>query len=216
MTGSRFSRVFALAVVLASAVMTGCAVGNQHRYHEASASIGVAQGITVAVAAQDERPYVLSGGKAPNFVGVQRGGFGNPFNVTTQSKKPVAEDIANSVARSLADSGAKSQSVFLAPRLSREQAIAELRETGADKLLLLTFSELKSDTYNNTAFHYRMRAYVCDAQGQVVAENTVSGRDHIGGSAFNPPAHAKTAVPEALERMLERLLNSREISSALN
>ena len=100
--------------------------------------------------------------------------------------------------------------------MSREQAIAELRETGADRLLLLKFSELRSDTYNNTAFHYHMTAYVCDAQGQVIAENSVSGREHLGGSMLNPPAYAKVAVPEALERVLERLLNSSQISRALN
>lgn len=213
---SRLFKAAALALLMACTMLAGCAVGNKHSYHEASASIRVAQGASFAVAAQDERPYVLSGGKASNFVGVQRAGFGNPYNVTTQSGKPLADDIATSAAQSLSQSGAKVHPVLLAPRLTREQAISELMAVGADKLLLINFTELKSDTYNNTAFHYRMSAYVCDAQGRVVAENTVSGRDHLGGSAFNPPAHAKSAVPEALERVLERLLNSHEISSALN
>ena len=75
-----------LAAVLCAATLAGgCAVGNQHVYRGASAEIGTSGDTTVAVATQDLRPYVASGEKAPNFVGLSGGGFGNPFNVTTAS-----------------------------------------------------------------------------------------------------------------------------------
>ncbi len=38
----------------------------------------------VAVATVDERPYVLNGKNPPTYVGIIRGGFGNPFNRYTE------------------------------------------------------------------------------------------------------------------------------------
>ncbi|WP_313055867.1 hypothetical protein [Pseudomonas lopnurensis] len=83
-------------------------------------------------------------------------------------------------------------------------------------MLLLNFTEWKADTYNNTALLYDVKAYVCDAQGQVIAEGVITGRDNLGGSAFNPPGHAKSAVPQAFKRKLEELLNSDQVAGVLN
>lgn len=206
----------ALVSVFFGLFLSGCAVGNKHNYHEAIVNIEVAQGLSIAVAAQDQRPYVLSGSKAPNFVGLQRGGFGNPFDVTTQSRSPLADDIAASVARSLLEGGAQASAVSLASSLSQDQAITALRSSGADRLLLLRFTEWKADTFNNTALLYDLKAYAYDAQGRVIAESEISGRDNLGGSAFNPPGHARSAVPQAFKRKLEALLNSDQIARVLN
>ena len=54
-----------LATVLCAAMLAGgCAVGNQHVYHDGTAEIGASGNTTVAVATQDLRPYVASGEKA--------------------------------------------------------------------------------------------------------------------------------------------------------
>lgn len=196
-------------------LLSGCAVGNKHNYHETIVDIEAAQGMSITVAAQDQRPYVLSGSKTPNFVGLQRGGFGNPFDVTTESGKPLADDIAASIVRSLLSVGANASSVAVSPSLSQDRAINQLRSTGSDRLLLLRFTEWKSDTYNNTALVFDVKAYVFDVQGRAIAESDISGRDNLGGSAFNPPRHARRAVPETFKRKLEELLNSREVAAAL-
>lgn len=204
--------LLSLAAIL---LLTGCAVGNKHNYHDTIANIEVAQGITIAVAAQDQRPYILSKSKNPDFAGLQRGGFGNPFNVTTQSGSPLADDIAASVARSVTKAGASASTVSIPSSLSLDRAISELRGAGADRLLLLKFTEWKSDTYNNTTLVYDVKAYVCDAQGQVIAKGDISGREDLGGSFLNPPNHAKRAVPQAFKRKLEELLNSGQVTEVL-
>ena len=201
-----------LAAIL---LLSGCAVGNKHNYHESIAHIEAANDLSFAVAAQDQRPYVLSGNKAPNFVGLQRGGFGNPFDVTTESGNPLADDIAASVARSISESGANVSTVSVSPSLSQEQAVYELKSTGADRLLLLIFTEWKTDTFNNTALLYDMTAYVRDAEGRPIAESAIRGRDNLGGSMFNPPSHAKSAVPLAFRKKIEELLNSHQVAGAL-
>lgn len=205
----------ALLGVAGILLLTGCAVGNKHNYHDTIASIEVAQGISVAVAAQDQRPYVLSKSKKPDFSGLQRGGFGNPFDVSTQSGSPLADDIATSVARSMTKAGARASAISVSSSLTQDRAISQLRATGADRLLLLKFTEWKSDTYNNTALVYDVKAYVYDAGGQVIAQGDISGREDLGGSFVNPPKHAKTAVPQAFKQKLEELLNSGQVTEVL-
>lgn len=51
---------------------------------------------------------------------------------------------------------------------------------------------------------------------KVLAEKQIQGKDNLGGSAINPPGHAKTAVPAAFTQKLETLLNSPEIQNAFN
>jgi hypothetical protein len=60
-----------------------------------------ANGTAVAVNVHDERPYVKSGDKAPYFIGKYRGGFGNPWDVTTQDKQPLAGLLQRDLATEL-------------------------------------------------------------------------------------------------------------------
>ena len=85
----------------------------------------------------------------------------------------------------------------------------------ADRFLYVFYSEWKSDTYANVALIYDISARVLDGRGTVLAESNVSGRDHLGGSFFNPPAHAAEAVPVAFRQKLEQLLGSPDVASAL-
>lgn len=72
--------------------------------------------ITVAVATHDQRPYVVGGNKKPNFVGLSRGGYGNPFDVVTVSGNPLADGFSESISRSLAARGFKTSTPGLSGR----------------------------------------------------------------------------------------------------
>src|SRR5207302_9813125 len=139
-----------LAAVLCAATLAGgCAVGNQHVYHGATAEIGPNGNTSVAVATQDLRPYVASGEKAPNFVGLSPGGVGNPFNVTTASGNALAQDFSATIARSLELKGYKVTAV------------------------IVTINEWKSDTMMNTALYYDLLLRVYDVGGNQLAENRI-------------------------------------------
>jgi hypothetical protein len=87
---------------------------------------------------------------------------------------------------------------------------------GADEMHEVVFEEgLTKDTYQNTALIYDVRLSVLDATGKVIAEGAKQGRDDLGGSFMNPPAHAKTAVPVAFRRIFEGLLNDPKVIAAL-
>lgn len=196
-------------------IITGCAVGNKYAYHQVTPELKANTGHSVAVAAQDQRSYVQNGEKQPDFVGLQRGGFGNPFNVSTASGKPLAEDMAAAIVRSLKDKGVKTVSVQVNPTDDMNAVITALNNANAQRLILLSLKHWKSDTYNNVGLAYDLVLQVFDAKGNQLAQKQVSGDDNLGGSAWNPPAHARKALPKAYKEKLEQLLNDPAISSAL-
>ena len=60
---------------------------------------------TLILSVEDWRPYVLSHDKEPNFIGLQRGGYGEPWDVTTGSGKPMTEDMSAAIEKGLKDVG---------------------------------------------------------------------------------------------------------------
>jgi len=194
--------------------LTGCAVGNQHAYTTETPQFSVSGTRSVLVCTQDARPYVLSAGKPPTFVGLSRGGFGNPFDVNTASGEPLASDFSATIARSLQQKGFKSSVVSVGGSpVTDHRGLAS--RAGADRLALVTIREWKSDTYMNTSLLYDLTLQVFDANGSQLAVNRATGSDNLGGDAINPPGHAKGAVPPAYRRKLEELFSSEAVVSSL-
>jgi len=200
----------------ATMVCHGCAAGNRHAYHETVAVLQAAGSKTIAVATHDEREYVRSGHKRPNFVGLQRGGYGNPFNVTTASTHPLAQDMTDAITASLRARGF--QAIPVAVTHEDDAAVVRQRILGAraDRAVLLVLNEWKADSMQNTALIYAVTLEVLDGDGGVLAEKNLIGKDNLGGSFWNPPAHARRVVPAAFKAKLEMLLNSPEVVAALN
>lgn len=203
-------------VVCLIVLLSACAVGNRHRYHDTFADINITGVIAIAVTTHDRRDYVVSGKKCPNFVGLQRGGYGNPFDINTDSGNALAYDMTQSLTNSLSRKGFKAMPISVAPVDDRQSVIDKLKATGNERFLVLTITEWKSDTYQNTALIYDIKATILDRDGKTLGESTLKGRDDLGGSAWNPPAHAKEAVPTAFREKIEKLLNSKEIIAALH
>lgn len=203
-----------LACLLAL-TLGACAFGNKHDYSTHIPQLTLQGGKTSAVAVQDERPYVLDEDKNPNFVGLSRGGFGNPFDITTASNQPLAADFRNTIVSALKSKGIDTEAVVTDLGLSRTEAIEALTATGKERALLFVITEWKSDTYANTKLVYNVTLTVYDNSGTELATSNVTGQDNLGGSAWNPPAYAKSAVPAAFQAKLEILLNDPRIATAL-
>ena len=195
--------------------LAGCAVGNKHAYHNVDANIAIAGTNKVAVATHDQRNYVITGDKQPDFVGLQRGGFGNPFNITTVSGNALAQDFTEAICRSLSSKGFHTTPVIVNYSETGYTVLADLKKSGASRLIRLTLNEWKSDTYTNTALIYNVKLEIFDENGNSIAQNSINGRDNLGGDFINPPAHAKKAVPVAFKEKIESLLNFKDIADAL-
>ena len=206
--------MFAVCLLLLCG-LGGCAVGNHQQYAGVVPDLKVTSQRSVAVAVVDNRPYVVVGDKTPDFVGLQRGGFGNPFDVSTDSGKPLATDLSDNIVAALRQRGLAAEAVAVKPGASSDAALQAASAAGKDRALILDIREWKSDTYTNTALLYYVEARVCDATGRSLASVSKNGDDDLGGDFIDPPGHAKDTVPPAAKAILESLLNAPAIVAAL-
>ena len=204
-----------MIILCASLFLGGCAVSQKIRYHDAEPAINASGNITIAVASLDSRPYIKTGEKEKTYIGTFRGGFGNPFDVSTESQKPLADDITSVICASLQKKGLTCTPISVEPNETQEQIINKLKVTKAMRLILLAINEWRSDTYRNTSLYYKIMLTIMDNQGARLAESKEEGEDDLGGSAWNPPGHAKEAVPKAYNKKLESLLNDPQVINAL-
>lgn len=199
------------SVVALAAFLGGCAVGNTHSYGDAPLNLAVAASSPVAVAVQDTRPYVLSGNKKEGFVGLSRGGYGNPFDVSTQSGGPLATEMRDGVVKALRGKGVTVSAVTISPRDTPSGVRKALSDTGANKSLLVTLREWKSDTYMSTALHFDVTLAVLDRKGETLAQNSLKGVDNLGTLGFS----AETGVSSAFVKKFELLFSDPRIAAAL-
>jgi len=87
--------------------------------------------------------------------------------------------------------------------VSNPDYIKNIISIDAHRSLLLVLREWKTDTYLNTALIYDVSLTVLDDSGKSIVEKTINGRDDLGGSFWNPPAHAKKEVPQAFKKKLK-------------
>ena len=133
----------------------------------------------------DFREYVKSGNKSESFVGLSRGGFGNPFDVETRSGSALASEMAAAIAASLQRKGAEVQTVMVRPVEGPEGARRALLRTGHDRLLLFTLREWKTDTMFRTGLDFDVTLDVFDGGGKSLGGSHVSGREVSGGSILS-------------------------------
>lgn len=193
----------------------GCAVGVKHKYDHQALDLPSASDKTVEVAVLDQRPYVVTGEKSPNYVGMSRGGFGNPFNVETESGQPLAADMGADIVLALQASGMKASQMVLAPPVTPVSARELLVRSGADRSVLITLSEWQSDTYQRVFLNYDVKLYVFSRDNQVLAESQRSGEDNLGDGGLDPSSHSRKAIPPAFKGIVESLFKDPKVAAAL-
>jgi hypothetical protein len=199
---SRFAWISLLWAALATA---GCAIGNTHTFNyrpQETSELG--RGTTVLVfAVKDERPYIVAGEEPASFVGEQRGGFGNPFNVLTTDGRPFAQHVAETVKRDLEAAGFK---VLASDRLAEGEIGGFLAEQGANRAVAVVMREFNSNTYNNVDIEWDFVATVYDADGKELHRSTEIGKTTLTGSLWNPPKAAKEQVPPFFYDLIHKLV----------
>jgi len=200
MNVSRLQRLAVLGVV---ALLGGCAFGQKITYSNTTADIEAKGDKAVAVSTHDQRPYVVSANKSPAFVGLSRGGYGNPFDVETPTGAPLSDEISESVSRSLAERGFKSSVVKVTPSQSRHSVIEAMEAGGAERLVLITLKEWKTDKYMRTSMIEDVSVKVFDKSGNELATASFNGDDVIGDvqMAFRSKIERWFADPRIVEAL---------------
>ena len=168
------------AVLAIALLLGGCA--SQSYSDLPIAMQGVSATGSVAVAVHDTRPYIVSRQKEESFAGLQRGGYGNPFDLKTPNGAPLALEMRDSLVKALKAKGASPVPVVIAVSDSPAAARAKLQEAKARRAVLVTLREWKTDTQMRTDFIYDTTIAVYDEGGRELASHTVKGLDALGFS----------------------------------
>jgi len=187
----------------------GAAFGNKADYAHSWPTVNYESDKTVAVGVHDQRPYVVDQGKLPTYVGTMRGGFYNPFDIETQSGKPLADDVTVSVVSGFNTAGIIAKPVKIDFSCTHEQAMQKLLQAKSDCLILITLNEWRSDTYKQAGFFINAEVIIYDQKGKEIARSSTSHKD-IGsrdGTVKSPEDAAKIH--------LNRLLNTPPVKTAL-
>lgn len=193
-------------------MLGGCAVGVTHQYNNAALQIKATNGSKLGIGVQDRRLYIVTKEKPENFVGLSRGGFGNPFVVRTSSGEPLADDMSKSIQAALSSNGVKVSAINIPVGIDETEAIKRLAASSG-KSILIELNEWKADTYMSTNLTYDVLALVIDVDGKIISSKKISGSENLGGSAMNPPEHSRKAVPIAFRKKMEELFSAPEIAN---
>lgn len=193
--------------------VTGCAIGNTHNYSVGDADFDLTSNKLIAVGTGDLRTYVVNGSKAPSFVGLRRGGFGNPFDVITESGKPLADDMTASLVMSLGRSGISARAATIAPGSNISSIVDSLLKKHADRYLLLVLHEWKADTYSQTSVRFNLELIVYGENGTQLARTSSEGKDaHPGAIA---ESDIEQMVVNTFREIIEKMVNDPKIRTVL-
>jgi hypothetical protein len=210
---SRFFSGLTVLMVLCGAILVSCggnsAINRTENYANAWPGVNYSTDRSIVVGVVDNRPYVLSGKVGPAYVGVMRGGYGNPFYMNTESGGPLSDDLGKALDSGLKNSGLRSKAIVLRAGTPVDEASKQLSAENSERALLLVVDEWKSDTYSTSRFLYDLTAMVYDDSGKLLAtykeSNTDQKREEI--SAVSPLDAGRGA--------LSKMLNAPSIEKAL-
>ena len=164
---------------------------------------------TISVGVHDQRPYVIDGEKSPAYVGTARAGFGNPWNVNTESNKPLSNDIAIAVVSGFMHVGTQAKTVAIPFSDNYQTALEKLRQLGAKKIVIITLREWRSDTYKSSGFFIDAILKVYDSEGKELANSTVSHKNIGNGDG------TVESIYRAARLYLSMLLNDPKVKAVL-
>ena len=199
-------------------ITTSCAVNQKYTVTNAAPDFKISGTDILSVAVQDQRAYVISKKNKPQLSGIIRGGWGNPFYVTTTSGRPLAEDMCEALNNSLNKKGYQATCINIAPDCAYNDVLKKLTAEGAQKAVFLGLKEWKPDlgAGGNLGLNYDFKLQVVNSSGNVTAEKDLSGNDNLGklrGMGFLK-VYEKN-VSDAFQQKLEEMFNSPDIIKAM-
>ena len=202
-------------ILLCVVCLSGCVAGHKYNYKASQMDIPVkpSEQRTLILSVEDWRPYVLSHDKEPNFIGLQRGGYGEPWDVTTGSGKPMTEDMSAAIEKGLKDVGYNVVAVL--GNKQDEYLVKTANKKGASRLVVLKVIDWKSDVNYGITLNCNLHLSVLDADGKLLAESKLKFRKKIGGGSWATESENSHELAEEFAKRVRYLFNEHEVRRAL-
>ena len=205
-------KLFYVAAIACMVLITGCA---RQDYRRAEPGIRLVTKEHISVGVQDHRPYVINHDKEEYFVGIQRGAFGIPGSLITQSTRPLTEDMTGVLVKSLANTGATAIPMTITPAMDMGSILQMARSQQSDKIVLLTLQDWETDTFHSTDLIYNVSMTIFDSQGHEIAKKQLHGKDNLGSDVLNPQSVPIELAPISFQHKMEELFSG-DILTALS
>ncbi|HEX20540.1 MAG TPA: hypothetical protein ENG78_06960 [Acidiferrobacteraceae bacterium] len=204
-------------VLLLAMIMSGCAIGNKYKIADVEPQITSAGNASVAVASLDKRSFILDHTSPITYVGMVRGGYGNPFNATTLSNLPFADAVSKAICQALNRKGFQAIPVTVQFEMAKEQATKVLLDKNMDKSILVVIKAWESDSFYNLNIGYDFVLKVLDRNGTILATSEAKDKVEIFGNIMTGSlALSKKEVPAIFQKAIATLLNDPAVASALS
>jgi hypothetical protein len=172
-----------ILLLIACVPMYGCVVGQSlpMHYQAELMLVAPADSVPVSVSVTDGRPYVVSGNKPPYYIGRYRAGFGNPWDVTTENRQPLAD-------------------------LLEADVVEELKSLGymtddSGRTLALTINDWNFDGWQNGRLWYEILVILSASDGTELYSGSVSDEIGVTGTGLG-------AIKGGMERDMPAIYRS--------
>jgi hypothetical protein len=201
-------RITALAIIFT--LFSACAFGRKIQYQGLSFFTVPKISNAIALAIQDQRPYIINGRKSLHWVGLQRSLYGIPYGVHTKSGLPLADDLGSILVSTMKQDNVNVTQVKIPISASPSEILSLLRASGASKFILIKLKEWKTDDYAGTTFHHDISFSVLNKDGNIEVTRSSSSVEKLGK---NPKRKNLVA---AISDIFGFMVNDPEVIASLN
>ncbi len=187
--------------IVAAFAASGCAFGNRIAYHSTLELEMPPSPRPVHVVVVDDRPYVIDGSQAPDWVGIQRSLLGVPYAVRTESGNSLSGDFARCIGESLRAAGADAEYRTLPPGASAESVAADVAEHRVRSSLVFRLREWKTESWISTTLSYDISAESFGPGGTVIGSEWEHGVDALRETEPRQSS-LRTAVSDIVRKLL--------------
>jgi len=200
-----------LTIFLLAILLSGCAFGHRTSY-EGRSNFKINAEKEIIVAVHDMRPYVQNLNKSPDFTGIMKSLYGIPYNVTTKSGNPLADDFGLMIVKTMEFRNISASQTKIPFSWSFDTVKKEIlgKENGA-LVYYIKMLEWKTETHFRPALHYNLQLQVFDDKGNEIESNQEKGFFYFDK---NKPGEENLAT--STSAILERLFSQKQASKLSN
>jgi hypothetical protein len=206
---AKITTMIMMLCLIPVSVFATLAMGQKANYADSWPIIEYETDNTVSVGVHDQRPYVINGEKSPTYAGTVRALLGNPWDVNTQSDKPLSEDIASAIVSGCMRVGTQAAFIPISFSDDHNTAILKLKQFGAKRIVLITLREWRSESYGNAGFFIDAVLQVYDGEGNELANSSTSHKNRGSGDG------SVVSTYDAARLHLSILMNDPKVKAVL-